>query len=371
MTQLTAIAISGGVDSLTAAYLLKKQGLKLTGIHFITGYETRPFYHTNIKDPANPETNSCATTPPGTKDYIRQNISNLAEQLGISIEIIDCSAEFKKNVVDNFIQTYKAGKTPNPCMVCNSSIKFGTVLDFARKMGATHIATGHYARVIKDRKNRYHLLKGVDPQKDQSYFLALLEQKQLAAACFPLGNLTKSEVLKISKEKGLKPVASRESQDICFIKDNNYGYFLEQQQGFKPKPGLIKDLNGNLLGKHRGLHLYTIGQRKGINCPASEPYYVVSIDIKRNILIVGYKKDLLLKKCKVIKINWINQEPTSLIKVYVRIRYRHKAVEASLLPMGEQTAIVKFKNPQSAITPGQGAVFYTGDEVIGGGWIES
>ena len=370
MTQLTAIAISGGVDSLTAAYLLKKQGHKLIGIHFITGYETRPFYHTNIKDVATSGTNSYTTTPSSTKDYICQNVSNLAEQLGICIEIIDCGAEFKKNVVDNFIQTYKAGKTPNPCMVCNSSIKFGTVLDFARKMGATHIATGHYARVIKDRKNRYHLLKGIDPQKDQSYFLALLKQKQLAGACFPLGNLTKSEVLKISKEKKLQPIANRESQDICFIKDNNYGYFLEQQQGFKPKPGLIKDLNGNLLGKHKGLHLYTIGQRKGINCPASEPYYVVTIDIKRNILIVGSKKDLLLKECKIIKINWINQEPISLIKVYVRIRYRHKAIEAGLLPIGKQAAIVKFKNPQLSITPGQGAVFYIGDEVIGGGWIE-
>ncbi len=370
MTQLTAIAISGGVDSLTAAYLLKKQGHKLIGIHFITGYETRPAYHTNIENSANSETNSYATTASSTKDYICQNVSKLAEQLGICIEIIDCSTEFKKNVVDNFIQTYKAGKTPNPCMVCNRSIKFGHVLDVARKMGATHIATGHYARVIKDRKNRYHLLKGIDPQKDQSYFLALLKQKQLAGACFPLGNLTKSEVLKISKEKKLQPIANRESQDICFIKDNNYGYFLEQQQGFKPKPGLIKDLNGNLLGKHKGLHLYTIGQRKGINCPASEPYYVVTIDIKRNILIVGSKKDLLLKECKIIKINWINQEPISLIKVYVRIRYRHKAIEAGLLPIGKQAAIVKFKNPQLSITPGQGAVFYIGDEVIGGGWIE-
>jgi tRNA-specific 2-thiouridylase len=370
MTQLTAIAISGGVDSLTAAYLLKKQGHKLIGIHFIAGYETKPFYHKNIKHLANSETNSCATTPSSTKDYISQNISKLAKQLGICIEIIDCSAEFKKNVVDNFIQTYKAGKTPNPCIVCNTSIKFGTVLDFARKMGATHIATGHYARVIKDRKNRYHLLKGVDLQKDQSYFLALLKQKQLAAACFPLGNLTKPEVLKISKEKGLKPIANRESQDICFIKDNNYGYFLEQQ-GVKPKSGLIKDIKGNLLGKHRGLHLYTIGQRKGINCPASEPYYVVSIDIKQNLLIVGSKKDLLFEKCKVIKINWINQEPTSPIKIYVRIRYRHKAVEASLLPIGKKTAIVKFKNPQLSITPGQAAVFYIEDEVIGGGWIES
>ncbi len=370
MTQLTAIAISGGVDSLTAAYLLKKQGHKLIGIHFITGYETRPAYHTNIENSANSETNSYATTASSTKDYICQNVSKLAEQLGICIEIIDCSTEFKKNVVDNFIQTYKAGKTPNPCMVCNRSIKFGYVLDVARKMGATHIATGHYARVIKDRKNRYHLLKGIDPQKDQSYFLALLKQKQLAGACFPLGNLTKSEVLKISKEKKLQPIANRESQDICFIKDNNYGYFLEQQQGFKPKPGLIKDLNGNLLGKHKGLHLYTIGQRKGINCPASEPYYVVTIDIKRNILIVGSKNDLLLKECKIIKINWINQEPISPIKVYVRIRYRHKAIEAGLLPIGKQAAIVKFKNPQLSITPGQGAVFYIGDEVIGGGWIE-
>ena len=371
MKQLTAIAISGGVDSLTAAYLLKKQGHKLIGIHFITGYETKPIYHKNTKHPANSETNSYATTPSSAKDYICQNISSLAEQLGICIETIDCSAEFKKNVVDNFIQTYKAGKTPNPCMVCNTSIKFGTVLDFARKIGATHIATGHYARVIKDRKNRCHLFKGIDPQKDQSYFLALLNQKQLASACFPLGKFTKSEVLKISKEKELQPIVNRESQDICFIKDNNYGHFLEQQQGFKPTPGLIKDLNGNLLGKHKGLHLYTIGQRKGINCPASEPYYVVNIDIKRNILIVSSKKDLLSKECKVIKINWINQEPTSPIKIYARIRYRHKAVEGILLPIGKQTAIVRFKNPQSAITPGQGAVFYKGDEVIGGGWIES
>jgi len=370
MKQLTAIAISGGVDSLTAAYLLKKQGLKLIGIHFITGYETKPAHHANIKEPAKPETNSYTTAPSSAKNHIRQNLSNLAGQLDISIEIIDCSAEFKKNVVDNFIQTYKAGKTPNPCMACNTSIKFGTVLDFARKMGATHIATGHYARVIKDSEGRYHLLKGIDPQKDQSYFLALLKQKQLASACFPLGNFTKSEVLKISKENELKPIVNRESQDICFIKDNNYGYFLEQQ-GVKPKSGLIKDIKGNLLGEHRGLHLYTIGQRKGLNCPASEPYYVVSIDTKRNLLIVGSKKDLLLKECKVIKINWINQKPTSPIKIYARIRYRHKAVEASLLPIEKQTAVVKFKSPQSAITPGQGAVFYKGDEVIGGGWIES
>ena len=369
MTQLTAIAISGGVDSLTAAYLLKKQGHNLIGIHFITGYETE-LTRPNIKNPASPETNSYATTPSSTEEYIRRNVSILAKQLGICIEIIDCSTEFKKTVVDNFIQTYKAGKTPNPCMVCNTSIKFGTVLNFARKMGATHIATGHYARVIKDRKNRCHLLRGIDPQKDQSYFLALLEQKQLARACFPLGNLTKSEVLKISTEKNLKPIANKESQDICFIKENNYGYFLEQR-GVEPKPGLIKDINGNLLGKHRGLHLYTIGQRRGINCPASAPYYVVSIDTKQNLLIVGSKQDLLFEKCKVIKINWINQEPCLPIKVYVRVRYRHKAVESILLPIGNSTAIVKFKEPQISITPGQGAVFYIGDEVIGGGWIES
>lgn len=344
MKRLTAIAISGGIDSLVAAYLLKEEGHKVVGIHFITGYETGP------------------------ASGIR--ISHIADQLGISIKIIDCSVEFKKEVIDYLIQTYQTGLTPNPCIVCNQSIKFGRVLASARKMGASCLATGHYARIIRDERDGCHLLRGVDPKKEQSYFLSLLTQKQLSDACFPLGSMTKPEVIKLAEKKGLSPVTKKESQDICFIKDKTYGEFIATQQGFTPKPGIIEDVYGNILGKHKGLHLFTIGQRRGINCPACQAYYVVNIDSEKNRLVVGFKKNLEVSECKVVNINWINQEPAFPIKVYTRVRYRHKAALSMLFPVDSLTAIVKFENPQSAITPGQCAVFYQGDEVLGGGWID-
>jgi len=359
MKQLTAIALSGGIDSLAAAYLLKKQGHKIIGIHFITGYEPEAFNQSeseaissNIKKKAGP------------------NISHITDQLDISAEIIDCSVEFRKNVVDYFIRTYRACRTPNPCLMCNPSIKFGTVLAFARKLGASSLATGHYARTTKDHNGRFHLLKGADQVKDQSYFLAFLTQAQLARACFPLGNMTKSEVQKLAREKGLNPLTKNQSQDICFIKNNTYGEFLALQPGFEPKPGIIEDINGNILGEHKGLHLFTIGQRRGINCPASEPYYVVRIDMEQNRLVVGLKKDLLSSECKIVNINWINQAPPSPIKVYTRVRYRSDAIPSTLFPVDRHTAIVRFKDPQFAVTPGQGGVFYIDNEVLGGGWIE-
>ena len=344
MKRSVAIAISGGIDSLVAAYLLKEEGRKVIGIHFITGYEA-----------GHPASGS--------------RISHIADQIGISIKIIDCSVEFKKEVIDYFIQTYQAGRTPNPCIVCNQSIKFGRVLAFARSLGASCLATGHYAGITKDEKDRYHLLRGIDLEKEQSYFLALLNQKQLSHACFPLGSMTKSEVIKLAEKKGLHPVIKKESQDICFIKGKTYGEFIAMQQGFTPKPGIIEDVYGNILGKHKGLHLFTIGQRRGINCPASEAYYVVSIDSEKNRLVVGFKKDLEVSECKVVNINWINQEPGFPIKVYTRVRYRHKAAPSMLFPVDSHTAIVRFENPQSAVTPGQCAVFYQDDEVLGGGWI--
>ncbi len=218
---------------------------------------------------------------------------------------------------------------------------------------------------------RFHLLRGIDRKKDQSYFLAFMTQKQLARACFPLGKMTKSDVQRLAKEKGLRPEIKKESQDICFIKDNRYGDFLLQQRDFKAKPGNIVDIKGNILGRHNGLHLFTIGQRRGINCPASEPYYVVRIDIKQNQLVVGLKKDLLSSSCRVSKINWIIEKPSSPLDVYTRVRYRHNAVRSRLIPNGETSATIVFNTPQSAVTPGQGAVFYKDDEVIGGGWIDA
>jgi tRNA-specific 2-thiouridylase len=363
MEQLTAIALSGGVDSLVAAYVLKQQGHNLIGIHFITGYETD---HDDEKS-VFPKTGISPSTP-AKKDgfYI---ISQLSDRLGIDVKKLDCRIDFKHKVVDYFTRTYQAGQTPNPCMVCNSTIKFGTVLDFAHKLGASTLATGHYAGKTRDNQGRFHLIKGVDPKKEQSYFLALMSQKQLARTLFPLGSMTKSEVITLAHKNGLEALKKRESQDVCFIRNKNYGEFLALQEEFEAKPGRIVDVNGNLLGRHKGLHLFTIGQRRGINRPCSEPYYVVSMDPGQNLLTVGFKKDLLSFECRVNNINWINQKPNSPINVHTRVRYRHNAAASKLFPLNEKTAKVRFEKPQSAITPGQCAVFYQDDEVLGGGWI--
>jgi tRNA-specific 2-thiouridylase len=352
MKPLTAIAVSGGIDSLMAAHLLKEKGHNVVGVHFVTGYED-PF-------PDNGQSAHIAES---------HKIFSIAKQLGIDIKVLDCRIEFKKNVVDYFIQTYRSGQTPNPCMVCNPLIKFGTVFNFARKLGASTLATGHYARIKGDRHGNFHLFKGIDPKKDQSYFLARLTQQHLAGARFPLGHMKKSDVIRLAEMKGFKPVKKTESQDVCFIKGKNYGNFLARHEGFEPKPGLIKDVDGNILGKHKGLHLFTIGQRRGINCPASEPYYVTQMDTRQNVLTVGFKKDLFAPRCNVENINWIQEPPNRPVDVHTRVRYRHTAAASMLIPVNEKTAMVRFEKPQEAITPGQCAVFYKGDEVLGGGWI--
>jgi len=336
----TAIALSGGIDSLAAAWVLKKKGHRLLGIHFTTGYE----------------------------ELSTEQVLNISSQLNIPVKIIDCSKEFKNLVIDYFIKTYKSGKTPNPCLICNPCIKFGTIIDFAHNMNAASMATGHYARVFKDTNDCYHLLKGKDLTKDQSYFLAFMTQNQLASACFPLGEFTKHEVRKLAQNAGLNPVVEKESQDICFIK-GNYKDFLFKHGNLNQKPGVIEDIKGNTVGTHKGLHLFTIGQRRGINCPASEPYYVVRIDVKTNRLIVGFKDDLLASQCFVKNINWIVPPEKTPMSVHVRLRYRHKAVLAVIFNKNANTARIEFDSPQSAITPGQGAVFYKKDEVLGGGWI--
>ncbi len=349
MNRSIAIAVSGGIDSLVAGYLLKEQGHSVFGIHFITGYEDQ----TQLKNPS----------------HSLQLTAQIADQLGIEVKIFDCRIDFKKKVVDYFTQTYQAGKTPNPCMVCNPSIKFGAVLEFARKLGASSLATGHYARIVRDPAGRFHLYRGIDQKKDQSYFLALLSQQQLASACFPLERMTKPEVVKLAAEKGLKAARKSESQDICFIKGKTYGEFLAEQPGFKAKPGLIQDTQGATLGSHNGLHLFTVGQRRGINCPASDPYYVVGMDPRQGLLKVGFKKALESYTCKIENINWIIQKPTAPIKVHTRVRYRHSAAASTLFAINGDTAVARFETPQMAVTPGQCAVFYKENEVLGGGWI--
>ena len=351
MKPTTAVAISGGVDSLMAACLLKEQGHQVTGIHFITGFEA----------------DSSFTHDPRAQD--QHPILDIGEQLGIPVEIVDIRNEFQEIIVDYFTRTYRHGQTPNPCMRCNPTIKFGIILSLAHERGAQSLATGHYAVIKKDHTGTYRLFKGFDRQKDQSYFLARLTENQLASALFPLGAMEKTEVKKMASRRGLQPVTRSESQDVCFIKDNSYGEFLHSQKGFKPQPGIIEDLNGQVVGQHNGLHLFTVGQRRGINCPAAEPYYVTRLDIKRNRLVVGTKKDLLSSECKVVEINWIGDAPESPLELHTRVRYRSQEVAATVIPLNRNTAVVRFKEPQVAVTPGQGAVFYRGEEILGGGWI--
>lgn len=344
MTGPVAIALSGGVDSLVAAHLLKREHGDLFGLHFLTGYE-------------NP-------SPSGL-----QPLRQLCRQLGIPLHVVDLKASFKTVVVDYFTAAYRSGQTPNPCLVCNSAIKFGPLLQAARQLGASHLATGHYARVAAGCDGRYRLCKGSDAVKDQSYFLARLNQGQLARAVFPLGEWTKRAVRRLAEEKGLNPWVRQESQDVCFIRDTTYADFLTQSQGLCPQAGDIVDSAGRRIGTHGGLHRYTVGQRRGINCPAGQPYYVVRLDCRHNRLVVGFKEELALPECRVTDINWIAAPPTAPSDVEVRLRYRHRPVRCTVALEGSAEARVRFEQPQAAVTPGQAAVFYRGERVLGGGWI--
>ncbi|MCJ8500622.1 tRNA 2-thiouridine(34) synthase MnmA [Desulfatitalea alkaliphila] len=362
MGETIAVALSGGIDSMVAAGLLKAQGHRLIGLHFLHGYETGiPQGHT---------ADAAGDPFAAVLNRARRTMAELAEQLGIPVHIIDLRKEFQSRVVDYFVATYAAGATPNPCLVCNPSIKFDLLLRQARTLGAERLATGHYARIAPaEGHRRIRLLQGVDPQKDQSYFLARLTQDQLAGAVLPLGDLHKSETRQMARRLGLVAPVTGESQDVCFIRDNRYADFLGRSVGFKPQPGPVEDLHGNVIGRHPGLHHFTIGQRRGINCPAAAPYYVVRLDHKRNCLIVGGKEDLLQSRCTVTTINWIAPPPAAPMAIRVRIRYRHAAVPATLVPTAAQQAEIHFATPEAAVTPGQGAVFYCGEEVLGGGWI--
>lgn len=354
MKATIAVALSGGIDSLVAADLLRRKGHRVIGVHFLTGYES--YAPGELKSDT-------------ALNLAQTHLAPIAEQLHIPIKVIDFKVDFKKNVIDYFVSTYLSGQTPNPCLVCNPSIKFELLVRYASKIGADALATGHYARCKKNKNNTWQLHKGVDPDKDQSYFLARLTQKHLAFARFPLGAMTKQETIATAKANGLRPISKTESQDICFIKNGNYGDFLMQQPGFTAAPGPIETPEGKVIGTHPGLHRFTIGQRKGINCPAAEPYYVLRIIPERNCLVVGFKPFSYSTACRVTRINWINATPQAPFRAGVKVRYRHREVPATIIPENDTDAMIRFDTPEKAVTPGQGAVFYQDDLVLGGGWI--
>ena len=328
---------------MVAAALLKGEGFDVFGVHFTNGF---------MGGSGKPE------------------MERLAGQLGIPMHFLDLAAPFRELVVDYFAKAYGAGKTPNPCLICNPEIKFGLLLKFCENLGATHLATGHYARVRPGPDGRYHLYQGKDAGKDQSYFLSRLTQAQLSKAFFPLGDFTKRRVRQLAQRRGLVPVIDSESQDVCFIQGSSYGEFLASLPGFSPKTGRIEDRKGNVLGRHQGLHLFTVGQRRRINCPAKEPYYVLALEGSTGRLIVGNKAETFSASCAVEEIRWIGDIPSGEFQASTRIRYRHQAAASTIRITGNDTAWVRFETPQKAVTPGQGAVFYRDKEVLGGGWID-
>lgn len=364
MQRKVAAAISGGIDSLYTAYLLKRDGYTVTGIHFDTGYSAFA-----LPDARHDEHPSDRVIIHGKTDKgVSAAMGMIADQLDIPIHIVDLSGMFETQVVDYFTDAYLKGQTPNPCLRCNPLIKFGALMDFARSMHIQTIATGHYVKTREDDQGCMHLHQGADTSKDQAYFLAFLSQQQLKNTVFPLGEITKQAIRNEVDRLNLKPVTPEESQDICFIQ-GDYKTFLEGRPGFQCEPGPIRNHEGKRIGTHNGLHSFTIGQRRGINCPAAYPYYVIGLNTDSNTLIVGPKETLLTDHCRVRETHWINPPAAFPVTLTTRIRYTHKGTLSTLTRDDSGMIHVAFHEPVSSVTPGQGAVFYVGDEVLGGGWI--
>jgi len=335
------VALSGGVDSAVAAYLLQQEGYHLVGV--------------TLKIPGcNPE------------DAFR-----VSEKLGIPHYLWDPAELFEKRVISYFCKEYLSGRTPNPCVVCNFHIKFGFMLEKALSLGASYLATGHYARVeFCQGRGRWLLKKGIDGKRDQSYFLFMLRQEQMPHILFPLGGKTKSEVRQIAREAGIPVAERKESREICFIPDHDYRSFLMTREPNAVKPGPIYDLEGSIVGEHEGLAFYTIGQRRGLGLSLGYPAYVVDIDYARNALIVGKREQLYAAGLIAEEVNFIALENlTEVMEADVKIRYTTPAVPALLHPKENGKVEVRFLSPQRAVTPGQAAVFYNGDLVLGGGFI--
>lgn len=342
------VAMSGGVDSSVTAALLKNAGHEVFGL-------------TMLVIPSDEIENS----------HIPTIAQQVAQTLDIPHHIIDLRSVFAERIISEFCKQYTLGRTPNPCVQCNRFIKFGVLCEKARELGADVLATGHYAQIERrESDGRYLLKKGIDRQRDQSYFLYALTQEQLSRTLFPLGILTKDKVKQIATEVKL-PVASRESREICFIPDNDYISFLRKHTALGTVPGMIKDNQGNVLGEHNGIINYTIGQRKRIGIAAQKPLYVVALDAKSNTVVVGDHQHILNTECIVAGVNWITiPELSESLSVRVKIRYLHVEAEAVIIPETGGKLRVKFSEPQLAITPGQSAVFYDSDTVVGGGAIE-
>ncbi len=351
-------AMSGGVDSSVAAALLKEQGLDVIGL-------TMNLFALPRASCVSDELRSCCGAA------ARRDAGRVAAILGIPFSVADFRRTFEREVIENFVAEYERGRTPNPCLRCNRGVKFGPLLRRAARLGAERIATGHYARVDFDQKSgRWRLHRAVDEAKDQSYFLYGLSQQDLARTVFPLGGLRKTEVRKIAGRLGLPVAEKPESQEICFVPDDDYPAFLRRRIPEAFRPGKIVDREGRTIGRHEGFLNFTVGQRKGMGIAAAHPLYVVSLDADTNTVVAGPNEALFRSRLIVTDVNWVAIPGIAAPRrAGVKIRSRHEGAPATLRPGEKGAVIVEFDEPQRAITPGQAAVFYEGDVVLGGGTI--
>ena len=360
MSDMVAVAMSGGVDSAVAAALLARQGIPVVGITL------RIWPSLRAADPAQRFDSCCS--PRAVEDA-----RGVAEALGIPYYVLNYEAEFDREVIQYFTDAYLNGETPNPCVPCNSRLKFGSLFTRARGWGATRVATGHYARVeYHPGTGRYRLRRAADRRKDQSYFLYDLTQEQLAAALFPVGHLSKEETRRLARELGLAVAGKPDSQEICFV-SGDYRTYLRERAGMAIQPGAIRDTGGTVRGLHQGLPFYTVGQRRGLGIGSHSPLYVIDLDRRRNEVIVGEDRDLWTREVEVDRVNLIAVARLGgPQRVLAKIRYAQAAAPATAIPLAGRRLRLCFDEPQRAMAPGQAAVLYDASEpdlVVGGGTI--